>query len=265
LYGRYPLLSVASRYLDVARDMRRFGIRVTPHGFRFMGPPALQAGLYEPEETKLIERYLKESTVFVDVGANMGYFTCLGRHAGLKVIAVEPLLFNLEYLYVNLESNRYYDVEVFPVGLSDHCGLAALFGPGTAASLIRDWGGLSTKKKIVPLSTLDTIIGDRFSGERLLIKLDVEGSEFEALNGAHKTLDGYPDSVWLVEIVLSGNYPGEMNPRFLDTFERFWAYGYDAFAVGNEDKMVSRDDVAEWVRTCGPGGSFLFKKPAQKK
>ena len=263
LYNQYPPLSVASNYLSLARDMKRFGVKLTPYGFKFIGPTELQEGLYEPDETKLIQSFLKESTVFIDIGANMGYYSCLGRSAGLKVIAIEPLLYNLEYLYANLETNGYYDVEVFPVGLAANTGLATLFGPGTAASLIQDWSGKSTKKRIVPLLTLDVIIGDRFAGERLLIKIDVEGAEYEVLKGANNMLTAFPESVWIVEIVLSGNHPNGLNPNFLETFEKFWSHGFDAFTIGEDVKLVSRNDVLMWIKKADSGGTFLFKKQVQ--
>jgi len=262
IYNQYPLLSVASNYFNVARDMRRFGIKLTPYGFKFMGPKELQNGLYEPDETKLIKSYLMESTVFVDIGANIGYYTCLARHAGLKVIAIEPLLYNLEYLYVNLETNGYYDVEVFPVGLAANPGMTTLFGPGSAASLIQDWAGISTKKRIVPLSTLDIIIGDRFAHEKLLFKVDVEGAEYEMLKGADKTLAAFPDSVWIVEIGLSGNHPDGLNPNFLKTFEKLWSHGYKAYTIGKDSKLVLQKDVLTWIKKSDSGGNFLFKKQA---
>jgi len=264
IYNQYPPLSVASNYLSLARDMKRFGVKLTPYGFKFIGPKELQDGLYEPDETRLIQSYLKESTVFVDIGANVGYYSCLGRYAGLKVIAVEPLLYNLEYLYANLELNGYYDVEVFPVGLAANTGLATLFGPGTAASLIQDWSGKSTKKRIVSLLTLDVIIGDRFADERLLIKIDVEGAEYEVLKGANNILTAFPESVWIVEIVLSGNHPDGLNPNFLETFEKFWSHGYEAFTIGEDSKLVSRNDVLIWIKKADLGGTFLFKKQVQK-
>lgn len=262
LYDQYPLLAVASGYWGVARDMRKYGVETTPFGFRFTGPGALQQGLYEPAITELIRDCLRESTVFVDIGANMGYYTCLARHAGLKVLAVEPLLYNLEYLYMNLETNGYLDVEVFPCGLAASPGLAPLYGPGTAASLIRDWAGTSTKKRIIPLSTLDIIMGDRFAGEKLLIKVDVEGAEYELLKGAGKTLAAFPDAVWMVEIDLSGNHPGGLNPNFLKTFETFWSHGFQACAIDEDCKVVSRNDVEHWINARTGGGNFLFKREA---
>jgi FkbM family methyltransferase len=266
IYHQYPLLSVASNYLGVARDMRRYGIHLTPFGFKFMGPRKLQDGLYEPEETALLRSYLRKSTVFIDIGANMGYYTCLARHAGLKVLAVEPLLYNLEYLYINLETNGYFDVEVFPFGLAAYPGLAPLYGPGTAASLIRDWGGTSTKKRIIPLSTLDIIIGDRFADEKLLIKIDIEGAEYEMLKGSEKTLTAFPDSVWMVEIVLSGNHPSGQNPNFLKTFETFWSHGFKTYTTGKDPRPVSQNDVAMWIKTRmqGDNFNFLFTKGKEK-
>ena len=255
-------MSVASNYVSIARDMKRFGIKSTPYGFKLIGPKELQDGLYEPDETKLIRSYLKEYTVFIDIGANIGYYTCLARHAGLKVLAIEPLLYNLEYLYANLETNGYYDIEVFPVGLAANPGMATLFGPGTAASLIQDWAGTSTKERIVPLSTLDIIIGDRFADEKLLIKVDVEGTEYEMLKGADKILAAFPDSVWMVEIGLSGNHPEGLNPNFLKTCEKFWSHGYKAYTICKDSKLVSRNDVLTWIKKSDLGGNFLFRKQA---
>jgi len=262
LYHQYPLLAVASGYWGIARDMRKYGVETTPFGFQFMGPKVLQKGLYEPDVTELIRNHLRESTVLVDIGANMGYYTCLARHAGLKVLAVEPLLYNLEYLYINLETNGYLDVEVFPCGLAASPGLASLYGPGTAASLIQDWAGPSTKKRIIPLSTLDIIMGDRFAGEKLLIKVDVEGAEYELLKGAGKTLDAFPDAVWMVEIELSGNHPEGLNPNFLKTFETFWSHRFEACSIDEGCTVVSRKDVARWIDTRRGGGNFLFKREA---
>ena len=66
LYDQYPLLSVASGYWSVARDMKKYGVRITPFGFRFMGPKELQEGRYEPAVSELIRKRLEDCTLFVD-------------------------------------------------------------------------------------------------------------------------------------------------------------------------------------------------------
>lgn len=52
---------------------------------------------------------------------------------------------------------------------------------GTAVSFNNDWGVISTKKRMVPLSTLDIIAANRFPGLRELLKIDVEGVEYNVL------------------------------------------------------------------------------------
>jgi len=91
----------------------------------------------------------------------------------------------------------------------------------------------------------------------------VEGAEYEMLNGADKILTAFPDSVWIVEIVLSGNYPRGQNPNFLKTFERFWFHGYEAYTINEDSKLVSRNDVLIWIKKSDLGGDFLFTKHAR--
>lgn len=130
-------------------------------------------------------------------------------------------------------------MEVWPVGLGTHAGVGCLYGGGTGASLIRGWAGAyNVRRHFIALSTLDTILGDRFTGKRMVIKVDVEGSEFGVLKGAPKTLRMIPKPVWLVEITLTLNHP-DINRHFLETFAIFWANGYEARTADREQRVVS--------------------------
>ena len=227
------------------------------------GLESMQDGSYEHDETLKIINLIKKADVFIDVGANMGYYTCIARSMGLKVLAVEPLWHNLQFLYGNLEVNDWPDVEIFPLGLSNKPGLAVLYGVGTAASFIKDWAGISTKKRMVPLSTLDIIAANRFSGLRIVIKIDVEGVEYSVLQGAEAMMSCLPEPVWMVEIGLTGNFPSGVNENFNKVFELFWSKGYSAYVMmpGRED-LVSNSQVREWVKKSDTEGklNFLFRK-----
>ena len=64
---------------------------------------------WEPEETKLVSRLLEEGDVFVDVGANLGYFTLIASDAVGKtgrVFAFEPEPNNFSLLQKNVEVNK---------------------------------------------------------------------------------------------------------------------------------------------------------------
>src|SRR4051794_34975198 len=65
-------------------------------------------GVWEAAETRFLSALLSEGDTFVDVGANVGYFSVLAARrigAGGTVVAVEPEPRNLELLRANLHRN----------------------------------------------------------------------------------------------------------------------------------------------------------------
>lgn len=78
---------------------------------------------------------------------------------------------------------------------------------------------------------MDNVLAGRFSGERLLLKIDVEGAEYAVLKGAIATLARTPKPAWLLEICLQEFHPGGANPDFREIFDPFHSHGYVAYAV----------------------------------
>jgi FkbM family methyltransferase len=251
----------ATVYRDV-RDRRAFARQApapTAYGVKLMGHAGMEAGMFEREETELARRLLEDADVFVDVGANIGLYTCLARAARRTVIAVEPLQRNLDYLYANLRANGFDDVEVFPVGLAQAPGLATLFGGSTGASLIRGWADAPAPlARTIPLSTLDTLLGDRFSGRRLLIKIDVEGAELGVLRGAARTLARVPAPVWLVEISRGELHPDRVNADRRAAFQVFDDAGYAASAIEDPERILPIGAQGPALAADG-GSNYLFR------
>jgi FkbM family methyltransferase len=247
---RFPDWVAAFHQSRLRRGMRALQPLPTPLGFSFAGPGGMQDGTFEPGETAFVAARLAESDVFVDIGANAGYFVCLARQTSKPVIAVEPAEQNVGLLFRNLRANGWTDVEVFPVGLAERPGLATLYGDGTGASLVGRWAGMSEAwQTTIPLSTLDTLLADRFAGARLLIKIDVEGAEHGVVAGARRTLQRTPAPVWLIEVCFTENFPpGMVNPRFGEIFDLFWSAGYHARSL-EADRPVERQDVERWLRS----------------
>jgi len=218
-------------------------------GFQFIGHAPMLNGQFEPLETQFISSQLASTDVFVDVGANIGYFSCLARSHGVHTLAIEPLESNLRVLYKNLRANGWNDrIEVFPVAVAEAPGLLELYGVSTGASLMPGWAGASRlNARIVPVSTLDTLLGARFATARLLIKIDVEGAEHQVLRGAKATLAHLPQPRWLVEVCLTEHQDG-MNPYFREVFDTFWNHGYRAETL-EERREITPADVDLWMRT----------------
>jgi len=228
----------------------------TPYGFKLRGSSSIhhlgmQQGTFEKEESALMLQYLRQSDVFVDVGANIGFYSCLARSIGKYVIAIEPLSRNLAHLYGNIIDNKWQDIEVFPMGLSNEPGLATLYGASsTGASLISNWAGASKRfTRIISLSTLDILLSNRFGGKNMFIKIDVEGVEYQVLMGAAKTLEHAPRPTWLIEICLSEFYPTGVNPNYMATFEIFWENGYEARTADHQKRLIQPADVQRWIQT----------------
>lgn len=132
--------------------------------------------------------------VFFDIGANVGVYSCfVGNKMGSgSVYAFEPHPNNLERLYQNVELNEIEDiVSVQEYALSDGTGEFDLSVRGSSMSgegrhsLVTD---LDSKETI----TVSTYRGDEKVGNSIpepdILKIDVEGSEYEVLTGLRKTL-----------------------------------------------------------------------------
>ncbi len=242
--------------------------RTSPLGFRFVGSSEVAGGSYEPEMTRLCGRLLEEAELFVDVGSNMGYYACLARQAGARVVAIEPSMGNLRFLMANLSTNGWLDVEVWAAAVAAAPGLSALHGCRGGASLLEGWKPRVAKsqRETVPVSTLDILLGGRFGDQRLLIKVDVEGAQLAALRGAAATLGRRPSPDWLVEIYADSEGPGD--EQAAETFELFWARGYRAYAVEGGLSPVTTETLATWRRTAGAAPravNFLFTQRAPRE
>lgn len=258
---------IVSLYLKVHHQRHRlkdwWGTKVwtrttlvtTPLGFKLVSGlhPAykeMRVGRFEIEETQIIKRMLNHVAVFVDVGANLGYYTCLAAQEGLKVIAFEPQHQNLKCLMQNLVVNGYQDkVEIFPLALSEKPGLLTLYGAsGPSASLIKGWAGYSPKhSQQIPVSTLDTVLGLRFERDRIFIKIDVEGAEYQVLSGAQHILRRTIKPIWLLEISLQEFHPSGTNPNYKKIFDCFFDQGYWGFTATQPPMRVDRKKIDNWV------------------
>lgn len=266
-------LPVAGQIYRDLRDKRAASRSFpTPYGFSLAIPAisaagtdglAMTEGSYETEMVELFLQNLNKTQVCVDIGANIGFYSCLAASQRKHVISFEPLPSNLRYLFQNLNNNHFLDTEVFPLGLSSSPGLRRIYGSCGNASLLPEWKAQSETASVpilVPVTTLDITVGSRFEGVPLLVKMDVEGVELEVLKGAAQTLQLRPKPIWLVEIVAK-RLSGVSNESFYRTFEVFWQQGYRSMVAESACRPVRPDDVARWA-TSGSvefgGYNYLF-------
>ena len=235
--------------------------RQTIYGFTLAGDPRMASSDFEPDEVRTFLELLQAHDTLLDIGANIGFYSCLAASRGKQVVSFEPSHRNLNFLYRNLWENKLSSVEIFPLGLARQSGLSRIYGFGGIASFVVGWGQAETSKySLVPVTSLDAVAAKRFQGSRLLIKMDVEGFELEVLAGATETLNLEPKPTWMVEILLrDGVIPGGINTRFHQTFELFWERGYQCRKLDEARGCVQNADVEHWVsRGTADCKNFLF-------
>lgn len=241
----------------------------TPMGFVFGGNLQMENGSFEPTETGHILKLFDSTDSLINVGANVGYYCCLALKHGKKVVAFEPMLTNQRHLYRNVHANGWGDLfECYPIALSDTGGLLEIFGDGTGASLIKGWAG-QQDATIVPVSTLDQVLGERFSEVRPLIIVDIEGAEYGMLLGATKLLNARVKPIWFVEISVSEHQPKgiAVNPNLLKTFELFFNTGYVAISADNNPRFISLAEIKKIEETrvdTVKMHNFIFVEGAMK-
>lgn len=144
---------------------------------------------YEPELAQKISQHLHDGDLFIDVGANMGYFTLLASQiVGDKglVIAIEPSPSNLHWLTYNIAANKITNVLVLSMALANESGIKHLtvapsYNNGVSNLRPDETGEVRTPTWVQPFDELSELLAptDRVT----LVKIDTEGLEIEVLRG----------------------------------------------------------------------------------
>ena len=156
---------------------------------------------WEPELTQLFWNSCRSDSVFVDIGANVGYFTLLAGskiHAGGagQVIAIEP---NPECCAL-IERSRVInwsmcDITLHKVAVGAEKGEVWLASPADRAANAHvsvDGSDDEGERKFkVPLEPLDALIPENLAVD--IMKIDVEGHELSVFQGAHRVIESSPN------------------------------------------------------------------------
>lgn len=203
-------------------------------GMRFVG------GRYDPSAVRALSTSLHPGMTVYDVGAHVGYLTLLAaqRVGGQgRVIAFEPLPLNLRYLRGHLRANRLEQVSLVEACVSDRAG-PVHFDPGKGTGRGRLLPQLAGSFRSVG-------IDEEVTAGRLpppgYIKMDVEGAELLALQGARQTLLTHRP-----EILLSvhGERLKQDCSRFLS------ALGYTVLAGEKPGEVLARWPAGAAAPTC---------------
>ena len=139
------------------------------------------------------DHFVRPGDIVLDCGANIGVFVHSALRAGAqKVIAIEPAPENLECLRRNfkpeMEQGR---VVIYPKGVWDRDDFLTLnitHANSAADSFVITPEHSSPSSEKLPLTTIDKLVAELGLPRVDFIKMDIEGAEVKALNGARETI-----------------------------------------------------------------------------
>jgi FkbM family methyltransferase len=174
--------------------------------------------VYEVEH--ILPSLIDEDTVFIDVGAYVGFYTVYACRRARRVLAIEPNPMALAYLKANVALNNCHNAIVVPKAVSDKMGVVRLRIPrlakkgriSTMASIV--WSFKEALEIDVEADTLDNIVDDVGLDTVDFIKIDVEGAEGLVVKGAERTLrkarailtEIWPENAWIISYLQALGY-----------------------------------------------------------
>jgi FkbM family methyltransferase len=191
-YGLGRNRVIASIYFNVAKKLLPEYILFRGNKIHLDSENSIQLAIFgyhtEEYELSVFESQIKSNSVVLDIGANIGIYTLVAARHAQKVYSFEPDPANFLNLSKNIESNHYEDVVVkFNKAVSDKTGQAKFSSSSKKTArggfhLISKEESLNQECLIVETVALDDFFSDR-PNKVDIIKMDIEGSEFEALKG----------------------------------------------------------------------------------
>jgi FkbM family methyltransferase len=254
LIWRRPLLTATSV----------FGAR-----FEVCFPDLLQTylyffGVWEPVITKYLLDRLSDGDIFIDVGANVGYYTLLASHrvgANGRVFAIEAASSTYLKLQRNLLQNNVGNVTTFHVAVSDTPGQVPIWfnqngdsAGATTLSHVAERRNAMAIVETVEAKPLQQIIDAEIIRKARFIKIDVEGAEWavvKSLGELLKTVSSRTEFIVEVNerlVRLSGGTPEALLGYFAAAgFEPFViANRYDVQFLGRKVRRAELHRLEEW-------------------
>lgn len=248
-YLRYAPGTIGKPFLAPAVD---YGLRARPREFvtrtifgaEFAGSTEdwihrylFVFGVWEPNLTAWLSERLRPGDVFVDVGANTGYFSLLaatqvGESGG--VVSIEPSPSLSRRLSRNVARNKLQArVRLVNLAASDTASRVTVYrGPqGNLSATTLVGGDLLTREAEIDSQPLAQILTPFEISQARFIKIDVEGFEGPVVRGLLPVLDACRDEVEImVEVSGSSRRAGESSAAIVSAFLQ---RGFHAYSIPN--------------------------------
>ena len=207
-------------------------------------------GHYEREIGDLIRKVLKPGDVFLDIGANIGYFSLLAatKEASSTVVAFEPVKELFDKLQENVSLNKVKNVIAINAALGEINEEKEIFlsGPDNLGmSSFQPSENFSGKAEKVKVLCVDDWFKTFGLSKIDLIKIDTEGSELAVIKGMKQVLSQFKPLIIV-----------ELNPETLamfkltsqDILDYLNNLNFDAFIILDSGALLKAGEKIDQTR-----------------
>jgi FkbM family methyltransferase len=215
--------------------------------------PLLKSGIYEEYETETFKNLLQSNTIFIDIGANIGYYTLIAasKIKDGQIYSFEPVKSNYKLLTKNIKINNINNVKAFQKAISNRNGKIKIFIDGTNLgnhSLAKNNVIDKTESTEVETIRLDSFFNnlEEIIEEDFLIKIDTQGAEGLIVEGAHNLLLNKNIKI-LMEFWPKGLRNTHTDP--LELLNKLQGYGFNLQLLDEKTKslkIVNKNEVIDF-------------------
>ena len=217
-------------------------------------------GTWEPDEGAMLRKLVRPGSTFVDVGANVGYFSRLLATVAqpARIVAFEPHPELVDILRLNTWGLSPV-VEVHTCALGDSNGTVVLesaehnYGDTRVSA-----GGVAPASMVAPVARMDDLV----DGPVDVVKIDVQGYESEVLRGMQRIIRENPRLMLVVEF-----WPAALTARGLVPRAVLEQYRLNGFVVAllrdGSPLEATNDEILGFCQSAGQDGqaNLVLRKP----
>ena len=249
-YYYYLLFRLVRKFLNSYLEVKIFNFKILASNKKNKTSHALlkKCDFDDQSELQLINLISKKRKIFlIDCGCNYGFYSFYTASLSKQnfVIAVEASTTTAKDFEKNLNLNKFNNIILKKLAISNIDNMTVPFNESE-----NDWESSLThnefdKKKIIKIKTqkIDTILKNKKIDDHFLfIKLDIEGNELQAIEGAKNTIKKF-NPIIIIEL---SSYILKKNKNF--DYLKFFLKEFDYNIYDTKKKLVTLNNIIKLIK-----------------
>jgi FkbM family methyltransferase len=249
-YYYYLLFRLVRKFLNSYLEVKIFNFKILASNKKNKTSHALlkKCDFDDQSELQLINLISKKRKIFlIDCGCNYGFYSFYTASLSKQnfVIAVEASITTAKDFEKNLKVNKFNNIILKKLAISNIDNMTVPFNESE-----NDWESSLThnefdKKKIIKIKTqkIDTILKNKKIDDYFLfIKLDIEGNELQAIEGAKNTIKKF-NPIIIIEL---SSYILKKNKNF--DYLKFFLKEFDYNIYDTKKKLVTLNNIIKLIK-----------------